>query len=134
MPKKTIQAVDVAGKRVLIRVDFNVPIENGQITDDRRIRMAIPTIKSAMDRGGRVVLMSHLGRPEGVGYEASESLAPAAKRLSELLGKPVQFPSNDPTDATAAAAVNNLKNGEVLLLDNLRFAKGEKKGDAAFAG
>lgn len=134
MPKKTIQSVDVSGKRVLIRVDFNVPLENGQITDDRRIRMAIPTIKSAMDRGGRVVLMSHLGRPEGNGYEASESLAPAAKRLSELLGKPVQFPSNDPSDATAATAVSNLKNGEVLLLDNLRFTKGEKKGDAAFAG
>ncbi|MGE3107667.1 MAG: phosphoglycerate kinase [Phycisphaerales bacterium] len=134
MPKKTIQSVDVSGKRVLIRVDFNVPIENGQIADDRRIRMAIPTIKSVMDRGGRVVLMSHLGRPEGKGYEPSESLAPAAKRLGELLGKPVQFPSNDATDATAAAAVNNLKNGDVLLLDNLRFNKGEKKGDPAFAG
>ena len=133
MPKKTITQIDVAGKRVLIRVDFNVPIENGQITDDRRIRMAIPTIKSVIDRGGKAILMSHLGRPEGVGYEASESLKPCADRLAQLLGKPVGFPSNDPTDAAAAAAVSGMKNGEVVLLDNLRFHKGEKKGDAAFA-
>jgi len=133
MPKKTIQAVDVSGKRVLIRVDFNVPIENGSISDDRRIRMAIPTIKSALDRGAKVILISHLGRPEGNGYEASESLAPVAARLSELLAKPVQFPSNDPTDDKAAAAISAMKPGDVVLLDNLRFAKGEKKGDSAFA-
>jgi len=133
MPKKTLQAVDVAGKRVLIRVDFNVPIDNGVISDDRRIRMAVPTIQSALDRGAKVVLMSHLGRPEGKGYEESESLAPVAKRLAEILGRPVQFPSNDPTDAAAASAVDAMKAGEVVLLDNLRFAKGEKKGDPAFA-
>jgi len=133
MPKKTIQSVDVAGKRVLIRVDFNVPIESGKITDDRRIRMAIPTIKAAHDRGAKVILMSHLGRPEGKGYEPSESLAPVAARLSELLNISVQFPSNDPVDAVAAAAVAAMKPGDVLLLDNLRFVKGEKKGDPAFA-
>lgn len=133
MPKKTIQSVDVASKRVLIRVDFNVPIENGKITDDRRIRSAIPTIKSVIDRGGRAILCSHLGRPEGTGYQAEDSLAPCAERLSELLGKPVAFPSHDCVDATAAAAVAAMKNGDVLLLENLRFHKGEKKGDAAFA-
>jgi phosphoglycerate kinase len=133
MPKQTIAAVDVAGKRVLVRVDFNVPIKNGKITDDRRIRGAIPTIKSVIDRGGRAVLASHLGRPEGTGYEAEDSLKPVADRLAELLGKPVQFPSTDCTDEKTAAAVGNLKNGEVLLLENLRFHKGEKKGDAGFA-
>ncbi len=135
MPKKTIEQIDVAGKNVLIRVDFNVPLEEGtgKITDDRRIRMAVPTIQSVIGRGGKAILMSHLGRPEGVGYEPSESLKPCAARLSELLGKPVAFPSNDPVDSAAAAGVKALKNGDVLLLDNLRFHKGEKKGDAAFA-
>ncbi len=133
MSKKTITQTDVSGKRVLIRVDFNVPIEHGAITDDRRIRMALPTIKSVTDRGGKAILMSHLGRPEGVGYEASESLRPCAERLSQLLGKPVAFPSTDCTDAAAAAGAAAMNNGDVLLLDNLRFNKGEKKGDAAFA-
>ncbi|MCC6320166.1 MAG: phosphoglycerate kinase [Phycisphaerales bacterium] len=133
MSKKTIAQSDVSGKRVLIRVDFNVPIEEGRITDDQRIRAAIPTIKSVIDRGGKAILMSHLGRPEGKGFEATESLKPCAQRLSELLGKPVGFPSNDATDAAAASAVVAMKNGEIVLLDNLRFNKGEKKGDSAFA-
>lgn len=133
MPKKTIESVDVAGKRVLIRVDFNVPIENGKITDDRRIRMALPTIKSVLNRAGKAILISHLGRPEGNGYEPSESLEPVAKRLSELLGKPVAFPSRDCTDGGAAQAVAQMRSGEVVLLENLRFHKGEKKGDPAFA-
>jgi phosphoglycerate kinase len=133
MPKKTIAQVDVAGRRVLVRVDFNVPIEGGQITDDRRIRAALPTIRSVIDRGGRAILMSHLGRPEGTGYVPEESLKPCAERLSELLGRPVLFPSNDCVDERAAAAVAALRDGEVLLLENLRFHKGEKKGDAAFA-
>lgn len=133
MPKKTIAAVDVAGKRVLIRVDFNVPVDGGTITDDRRIREALPTIKSVVDRGGRAILMSHMGRPEGQGYEAEFSLKGCAERLAELLGKPVAFPSIDCVDAAAGAAVNAMKDGEVLLLENLRFHKGEKKGDAAFA-
>jgi len=131
MPKKTIASVDVAGKRVLIRVDFNVPIENGVITDDRRIREAIPTIRSVIDRGGRAVLVSHMGRPEGAGYEAEFSLLGVAQKLGELLGRPVAFPSHDCTDAAAAVAA--MRDGEVMLLENLRFHKGEKKGDPGFA-
>ncbi|MEM1329261.1 MAG: phosphoglycerate kinase [Planctomycetota bacterium] len=134
MPKKTIDAVDVAGKRVLIRVDFNVPLDGGTITDDRRIRSALPTIKSVIDRGGRAVLMSHLGRPDGTGYEASASLKPAADKLAELLSKPVAFPSTDCTDEATAAAVGAMADGDVVLLENLRFHKAEKKGDAEFAG
>jgi phosphoglycerate kinase len=133
MPKKNITQVDVKNKRVLIRVDFNVPIENGHISDDRRIREALPTIKSVLDRGGSVVLMSHLGRPEGKGFEAEFSLKPVAAKLGELLGKPVKFPSNDLTDAAAAAAATSAKPGDVILLENVRFAKGEKKGDADYA-
>jgi phosphoglycerate kinase len=133
MPKKNIAAVDVAGKRIFVRVDFNVPLENGKITDDRRIKAALATIKSIIDRGGRAVLASHLGRPEGTGFEEEYSLAPVAQRLGELLGKAVAFPSKDCVDAGAAAGVSTLKNGDVLLLENVRFHKGEKKGDAAFA-
>ena len=133
MPKKTIAQTDVSGKRVLIRVDFNVPLENGKITDDRRIRAALPTIQSVLSRGGSAVLMSHLGRPKGDGYEASESIKPCADRLSELLGTSVQAPSNDPVDAQSSEAVAALKPGGVILLENLRFNKGEKNGDAAFA-
>jgi phosphoglycerate kinase len=135
--KKNIAAVDVSGKKVFVRVDFNVPIEDGPhgktITDDRRIRAALPTIKSIIDRGGKAVLASHLGRPEGTGFEAEFSLAPAAKRLGELLGKPVAFPSQDAIDAAASAAVAAMKPGDVLLLENVRFHKAEKKGDPAFA-
>jgi phosphoglycerate kinase len=131
MAKKTIAQIDVSGKRVLIRVDFNVPIEEGKITDDRRIASALPTIKSVISRGGKAILMSHLGRPEGTGYSAEDSLKPCAERLASLLGKPVAFPSQDCTDAAAAVAA--MKDGDVLLLENLRFHKAEKKGDAAFA-
>ncbi|MFN0010640.1 MAG: phosphoglycerate kinase [Phycisphaerales bacterium] len=131
--KKTIAQIPVASNRVLIRVDFNVPIENGVISDDRRIREALPTLKSVLDRGGSLILMSHLGRPEGKGFEAEFSLKPVAARLSELLGKPVQFPSQDCTDPSAEAAAKALKPGEVLLLENVRFAKGEKKGEPAYA-
>ena len=133
MAKKTIKAVDVAGKRVLVRVDFNVPIERGAVTDDTRIEAALPTLKSIVDRGGRAVLMSHLGRPEGTGYESEYSLEPVAKRLGELLGRAVAFPSKDCTDQASADAVAQMKDGEVLLLENLRFHKAETKGDAAFA-
>lgn len=131
MPKKTISAVEVAGKRVLIRVDFNVPIENGVIEDDRRIKAALPTIKNVIDRGGKAILCSHLGRPEGKGYEADSSLAPCAKRLGELLSRPVEFPTTDCTSAGDAVAA--MKNGDVILLENLRHHKGEKKGDGEFA-
>lgn len=138
MRKKTIDQVDVKGKRVLVRVDFNVPLDDaGAITDDRRIRASLQTLTSVLSRGGSLVLMSHLGRPEGKGFEPDGTLRPVAKRLGELLGsaapRGVEFPSNDPVDATAAKAVGGLTPGGVVLLDNLRFHKAEKKGDPAFA-
>lgn len=134
MARRTIDTVDVNGKRVLMRVDFNVPLENGAITDDRRIRMALPSIKSVLDRGGKLILMSHLGRPDGKGFEADGSLKPAADRLRELLGGTnVTLAGKDAVDADASAAVNAMKAGEVIVLENLRFNPGEKKGDANFA-
>ncbi len=133
MAKKSIASVDVSGKRVLIRVDFNVPLEGGKITDDRRIEAALPTIRSVIDRGGKAVLMSHLGRPKGEGYEAKYSLKVAADRLAELLSKPVSFPSQDCTDQAAADAVGAMSNGDVLLLENLRFHKGETSGSSELA-
>ncbi|MFM7740791.1 MAG: phosphoglycerate kinase, partial [Planctomycetota bacterium] len=133
MPKKNISQVDVAGKKVLMRVDFNVPLDDHQnITDDRRIEMAIPSIRSVLDRGGSVILMSHLGRPDGA-PDLAYSTAPTAKRLGELLGRSVEFASDTVgSDAQAKAAA--LKPGDVLVLENLRFQPGEKKGDPAFAG
>ena len=134
MAKKTIDQVDVAGKNVLMRVDFNVPLdENQQITDDRRIRMALPSIKSVIDRGGRVILMSHLGRPEGKGDDAKYSLEPAAKQLAVLLDKPVAFAADTVGD-DATSKAGKLADGDVLVLENLRFNPGEKKGDSEFAG
>jgi phosphoglycerate kinase len=137
MRKKRIDSVDVAGKRVFVRVDFNVPMEGSVISDDRRIRASLPTIRSVLARGGRVVLASHLGRPDGKGFEADSSLAPVARRLAELLGPDaphgVTFPSNDCVDDSARAAVLAMPERGVVLLENLRFAKGEKKGDPAFA-
>ena len=133
MAKKSIADVNVAGKTVLMRVDFNVPLDDkSHVTDDRRVRMAIPSIKSVIDRGGRVILCSHLGRPEPGQDNSKESLQPAADVLSTLLGKPVAF-ATDAVDADATAKVAALKDGDVLVLENLRFYKGEKKGDAAFA-
>ena len=132
MAKQTIDAVDVAGKAVLMRVDFNVPLDDDlNITDDRRIEMALPSIKSVIDRGGKLILASHLGRPKG---EANPkfSLAPAAKRLGEVLGKDVAFAS-DTVGPDAAAKVGALSDGDVLLLENLRFNSGEKAGDEAFS-
>lgn len=131
--KRGVASVDVAGRRVLIRVDFNVPMEGGAIADDRRIREALPTIQNVVDRGGRAVLISHMGRPEGKGFEAEFTLRPCAERLGELLGRPVGFPSNDCTDEAAAAAVRAMRDGDVVLLENLRFHKAEKKGDPVFA-
>lgn len=133
MPKKSIKSVDVAGKKVLIRVDFNVPLDGSTITDDRRIVAALPTIRSVIDRGGRAVLMSHLGRPEGKGYEASYSLAPVAQRLSELLGQSVNIPAQTCKDPAVKAAVDAMGDGDVLLLENLRFHGCEERNDAEFA-
>ncbi|MDD3586941.1 MAG: phosphoglycerate kinase [Thermoguttaceae bacterium] len=132
MAKKTIANVDVAGKKVLIRVDFNVPLdENGNITDDRRIQMALPTIKSVLDRGGRVILMSHLGRPKDA-PDPKYTLAPTAKRLAELVPNKVTF-ATDTVGDDAKAKVAALGDGEVVVLENLRFQPGEKKGNAEFA-
>lgn len=135
MPKQAIDQIEVKGRRVLVRVDFNVPMDgNGAILDDRRIRMALPTLQSVLDRGGSLVLMSHLGRPSGAGWEAEFSLAPAAERLAELLpGTPVRVPGRDCVDADVMKAVEALQPGEVLVLENLRFHVEEKSGDQAFA-
>lgn len=133
MAKKTIADVNVTGKTVLMRVDFNVPLDADlNVTDDRRIRMALPSIKSVIDRGGKLILMSHLGRPEGGPGDAKYSMKPAAVKLGELLGKPVAFAADTVGDdaKTKAAA---LEAGGVLVLENLRFNKGEKKGDRQFA-
>ena len=132
--RKTIDDVEVADRSVLVRVDFNVPLSEAGIDDDTRIRAALPTITSILDRGGRVVLMSHLGRPKGTGAEPAFSLAPVAARLGELLGRPVAFPGADCLDDDTRNAVAAMQAGDVLLLENLRFHAGEKKGDAAFAG
>src|SRR5688500_17013698 len=131
MAKKTISDLDVRGKRVLMRVDFNVPIEGGRITDDRRIEQALPTIKRVLDQGGRLILMSHLGRPKG-GPEPNYSLKPVPDRLGELLGKRVQF-ADDSIGPNVERTARELKDGEVLLLENLRFHKEEEKNDPNFS-
>jgi phosphoglycerate kinase len=131
MPKKTVADVDVKGKRVLMRVDFNVPVEDGRITDDRRIVQALPTINDVINRGGRLILMSHLGRPKK-GPEPKFSLKPTVDRLSELLGKPVQFAS-DSIGPEVEKQANNLKDGEVLVLENVRFHPEEEKNEPNFA-
>jgi len=133
MPKQSIADIDVAGKRVLMRVDFNVPLdESGAVTDDRRVRMALPSIKSVIDRGGRLTLMSHLGRPKPGEDNAKFSLKPAADCLSLLLGQPVSFASDTVGD-DASKKVGELADGGVVVLENLRFNDGEKQGDADFA-
>ncbi len=128
---KSIDALDAAGKRVLVRVDFNVPIKNGVVTDDTRIRAALPTIEKLLEQGARIILMSHRGRPAGTGYEADFSLEPVAGKLAEILGKPVAFAADTVgQDAREKAAA--LKDGEILIIENLRFDKREKKNDPAF--
>lgn len=133
MAKKSISDVDCRGKVVLMRVDFNVPQDDsGAITDDRRIRMAIPSIESVISRGGKLVLMSHLGRPKGKGPEPEFTLRPTAVRLGELLGKAVHF-AEDTVGPDAEAKVKALKDGEVLVLENVRFNPGEKDGEANYS-
>ncbi len=130
MAKKTVGDIDVKGKKVLMRVDFNVPQDdNGNITSDDRIVKALPTIKNVLDRGGALILMSHLGRPEGARDDAY-TLKPVAQRLSELLGKKVAF-ANDCVGPDAKAKAKVLKPGDVLLLENLRFYKEEVIKDKA---
>ena len=133
MAKKTIQDTDVAGKRVLMRVDFNVPLDGDlKITDDRRIEMALPSIRSVIDRGGQLILMSHLGRPKGE-PDPKFSLKPAADRLAEKVDGAVAFAS-DTVGEDANAKVAALQDGGTVVLENLRFNPGEKAGDAEFAG
>ena len=129
MNKKTIRDVDVSGKRVLMRVDFNVPLRDGQITDDTRIRAALPTIHYVLERGGSLVLMSHLGRPKGKVVPAL-SLQPVAVRLGELLGKVVRI-APDCVGPEVEAMAAAIKPGDVLLLENTRFHAGDEKNDPA---
>lgn len=128
---KTIEGVDVRGKRVLVRVDFNVPVKDGVVGDDTRIRAALPTISYLVEHGAKVILMSHLGRPAGEGYEEKFTLAPAAARLAELIDAPVVFAS-DTIGEDARAKAANLSDGSIVVLENLRFDKREKKNDPAF--
>lgn len=131
MNKKTLRDVELKGKRVLMRVDFNVPIKDGKVTDDTRIKAALPSIKYCLEQGASVVLMSHLGRPKGGKVEPEFSLKPAAERLQELLGVPVAFaPDCIGEDARAMAAA--LNPGQVLVLENTRFYK-EEEGKAKVA-
>lgn len=132
MNKKTIRDIDVAGKRVLVRVDFNVPLNaERQITDDTRIKAALPTLTYLLDHGAALILMSHLGRPDGQVTEKLR-LTPVALRLSRLLGRPVQT-ATDSIGLEVEVQAKALKSGQVLLLENLRFHKEEEKNNPAFA-
>ena len=131
MNKKSVRDVDVAGKKTFVRVDFNVPLENGQITDDTRIRETLPTIRYLIERGAKVILASHLGRPKGQVVEDMR-LTPVASRLSELLGKPVAKADKSIGDSVKAQ-IAKMNNGDVLLLENVRFYPGEEKNDPELA-
>jgi phosphoglycerate kinase len=134
MAKRTIDDIDVRGKRVLMRVDFNVPLDGARITDDRRITSARRSIESVIGRGGRLILMSHLGRPSGKGFEPEFSLRPVAEHLRGLFpGVMVYFPGDDPSGDASKSAIDAMHDGEIVLLENLRFNPGEKKADADFA-
>jgi phosphoglycerate kinase len=131
MDKKTIRDIDVTGKPVLVRVDFNVPLSQGQITDDTRIRAALPTIQYLLDQGAAVILMSHLGRPDGQVVEKLR-LTLVAERLSELLNRPVQM-ANESVGPEVEAQTRALRPGQALLLENLRFHREEEKNNPEFA-
>ena len=129
--KKTVEDIDVKGKKVLVRCDFNVPLADGVITDDKRIRESVKTLKYLLDNGAAVIACSHLGRPKGE-FNMKYSLAPVAARLSQLLGMDVIMASDViGEDAKAKAAA--LKPGQIMLLENVRFHKEEEKNDPAFA-
>lgn len=130
--KKTVRDIDVDGKRVLVRVDFNVPIKDGVVGDTTRIKAALPTIKYLVEHNARVILMSHLGRPAGTGFEPELSLKPVAAKLAELSGLDVSF-VQDTYGEEAAKAVEAVEPGKVLVLENVRFDKGEKKNDPEIA-
>ena len=124
--KKTIEDINVCGKRVLVRCDFNVPLKDGVITDENRLNGAMPTIKYLVDKGEKVILCSHLGKPKGEA-KPELSLAPVAKRLSEMLGKEVVFAADENVvGENAKAAVAKMENGDVVLLENTRFQEPSK--------
>ncbi len=130
--KKTIEDIEVAGKRVLVRCDFNVPLKDGVITDENRLVGALPTIKYLVEKGAKVILCSHLGKAKGP--DPKLTLAPVAKRLSELLGKEVKFAADDTVvGENAKAAVAAAKDGDIILLENTRFRKEEGKNEEAFS-
>jgi phosphoglycerate kinase len=129
--KRDVSSLEPLGKRVLVRVDYNVPVQDGKVTDDTRITASLPTLRWLEEHGGRVVLMSHLGRPKG-GPEARYSLRPVANRLAELLGRPVAFAADCVGEAAESAAAA-LRDGDVLMLENVRFHPEEEKNDPAFA-
>ena len=131
MATKTIADIDVSGKKVLMRVDFNVPLEAGKVADDRRIVMALPSIRHVLDAGGRLILMSHLGRPAERGFEPDFSLRPVAERLAELLGRQVRLGPAEVVGPETSALAGALADGEVLLLENVRFHPGETMPDRA---
>ncbi|WP_342399483.1 phosphoglycerate kinase [Weizmannia sp. FSL W8-0676] len=131
MNKKSIKDVELQGKRVFCRVDFNVPLKDGNVTDDTRIRAALPTIKYLVENGAKVILASHLGRPKGQVVEELR-LTPVAKRLSELLGKDVKK-ANEAYGESVKAEIAKMENGDVLLLENVRFYPGEEKNDPELA-
>jgi phosphoglycerate kinase len=131
MNKKTVKDIDLKGKRVFMRVDFNVPMQDGKITDDKRIRASLPTIKYVLDQGASLILASHLGRPKG-GPDPEFSLKPASEVLASLLGVPVKM-APDTVGPQVEAMAKELKPGEILLLENTRFHKGEEKNDLELA-
>lgn len=131
MNKKTVRDIDLKGKKVFCRVDFNVPLQDGVITDDTRIRAALPTIQYIMEQGGKVILASHLGRPKGKVVEEMR-LTPVARRLSELLGKEVKK-TDEAVGDDVKVLINQMNEGDVVLLENVRFYPGEEKNDAELA-
>ena len=132
--KKTVRDIDVEGKRVLVRCDFNVPMQDGEITDDIRIRSALPTIQYLVEKGAKVILMSHMGRPKGE-PKPEFTLLPVADRLTELLGQDVLFvPSDQVVDEHVADAVAALPDGQVMLLENTRYRAEETKNEEPFTG
>src|SRR5262245_951489 len=126
---RTLDEADVRGKRVLVRVDLNVPVENGEVADATRIERAAPTIREIADKGGKVILLSHFGRPKG--RDPKESLKPVAEEVARVIGRAVAF-ADDCIGAAAETAVGKMKPGDILCLENTRFHKEEEKNDAAF--
>jgi phosphoglycerate kinase len=132
--KKTVKDADIKGKRALVRVDFNVPLDGSTVVDDTRIRAALPTIRYLVDHGGRVILISHLGRPATGSFEPGFSLAPAQRSLERLIGREVKLLAGDlEADSSVKEAIDAMHDGDVVMLENIRFYPQEKDNDPAFA-